>query len=456
MINQRIKKNQKKSDKEKEPKTDYDYFNDLQNKLSTKPLTDADVLKLTSEIEPELERTLGLDVREYLSISKVTVDLIVEEDLIEIFVDDISSVTEIDKALESGKGDIFIVGSYELVGEKDILIKVKGYDKDKKKFILEFEIKTSIDKLSRGALDESKRIALNIIAKITNMPAGKLVVQTDTPEAIVYFDDKFIGQTSALDSTEKKAQLVVEYIPYGYHKLEIIKKGYKKAKNTIYIKENKINLVEHRLYKIKEEGIIEINSDPIGADVYLDLEFKGVTPVKVENLPPGVHRVRVQMEGYNDRNIPVRLDQVKKQKIDVVLEKEEDDYFIPELRSKEYRRLRALFVYSTIAFLPVTLASYYMYDYEQDKKIQFERNNNITYDDEAIFARIKDFNTGQKKLRRTERVKDIITTINGLSLVLSLTFLWLELDAEDIEIGLGTAPEQYPGAGGNLFFVMRY
>jgi len=45
-------------------------------------------------------------------------------------------------------------------------------------------------------------------------------------------------------------------------------------------------------------GAVEIDSVPAGADVYFDDEHKGVTPIRLDDVTPGVHRVRLERRKY--------------------------------------------------------------------------------------------------------------------------------------------------------------
>ena len=54
-------------------------------------------------------------------------------------------------------------------------------------------------------------------------------------------------------------------------------------------------------------GSLSIDSDPSGAEVYVNAEYKGTTPVKVANLPPGSVKVSVSKEGFMRQTTTVRL-----------------------------------------------------------------------------------------------------------------------------------------------------
>jgi len=46
------------------------------------------------------------------------------------------------------------------------------------------------------------------------------------------------------------------------------------------------------------KGSLEVTSNPSGAEIYLNDEFIGYTPVTIEDLYPGIHYVRLDMSGY--------------------------------------------------------------------------------------------------------------------------------------------------------------
>lgn len=47
-------------------------------------------------------------------------------------------------------------------------------------------------------------------------------------------------------------------------------------------------------------GSISVTSDPTGATIFLDNAIKGITPLTLDNVPNGVHTVRVRLDGYYD------------------------------------------------------------------------------------------------------------------------------------------------------------
>jgi hypothetical protein len=81
---------------------------------------------------------------------------------------------------------------------------------------------------------------------------------------------------------------------------------------------------------LPEAGILHIESDVPGAQVFIDREYIGTTPVTVPNVKPGTHRLNVSTQGYEGiadtievspgpRDMMIRLKDVRLDlKIDVV------------------------------------------------------------------------------------------------------------------------------------------
>ena len=70
-----------------------------------------------------------------------------------------------------------------------------------------------------------------------------------------------------------------------------------------------------------------VETAPSGAMIYLDDNAKGVTPMRIDALQPGLHDVRLQLEGYKDYEwrISLREGEVRPLRIKLTpLESKED------------------------------------------------------------------------------------------------------------------------------------
>ncbi len=52
-------------------------------------------------------------------------------------------------------------------------------------------------------------------------------------------------------------------------------------------------------------GSIVATSTPTGGQVYVDNQFRGVTPVTIYNVAPGTHIINLQLAGYSDYSTSV-------------------------------------------------------------------------------------------------------------------------------------------------------
>jgi len=112
---------------------------------------------------------------------------------------------------------------------------------------------------------------------------ARITIVTDPPEAEVLLDGNPIG-TSPLTASD---------VPAGEHTLEARLSGYLPTTQKINVEK-----VEQKasIALIRGAGIT-VNSDPTGALVYIDNDYKGTTPL-TEALAPGRHKVMVKMDDY--------------------------------------------------------------------------------------------------------------------------------------------------------------
>jgi hypothetical protein len=73
--------------------------------------------------------------------------------------------------------------------------------------------------------------------------------------------------------------------------------------------------IDYRALKVYKTGIIFINSKPAGASIYINgTLYTNVTPAQIEELKPGVYKVRVKREGFYpwEEDLVVRPNMVTK------------------------------------------------------------------------------------------------------------------------------------------------
>lgn len=68
-------------------------------------------------------------------------------------------------------------------------------------------------------------------------------------------------------------------------------------------------------------GTITVISFPLGAAVYLNGEYRGVTPARLQNVPPGDYLINVSLAGYNNETFTTTIYNGSTREIGVNLEK---------------------------------------------------------------------------------------------------------------------------------------
>ncbi|MFC2100250.1 PEGA domain-containing protein [Bacteroidota bacterium] len=123
---------------------------------------------------------------------------------------------------------------------------------------------------------------------------GTISVMSEPPEASIYIDDKLYGTTPKIIS-----DLII-----GDYKLLIIKEGYSPIHKQVSITENETTSV---IETLKSTVSFEINSDPVGAKVYINDQYQGFTPLKMD-LPIGEQKIIIRKDQYSEKNDIIKID----------------------------------------------------------------------------------------------------------------------------------------------------
>jgi hypothetical protein len=55
------------------------------------------------------------------------------------------------------------------------------------------------------------------------------------------------------------------------------------------------------------QGTLQVTSDPLGANIFLDNVCRGVTPLTITSIDAGTHTLLLRLQGYNDYSSPVTI-----------------------------------------------------------------------------------------------------------------------------------------------------
>lgn len=126
-------------------------------------------------------------------------------------------------------------------------------------------------------------------------PIYGTVHATSTPNNVdVYIDGKKVGSTPFITQT----------VLIGEHKILFSKDGYKSEEKTIVVNEGESNTLSVELSNYCN---IHLTSNPSFAKVYLNDEYKGMTPINIQTVS-GMYNLRLEEKGYSNYDKNVHLD----------------------------------------------------------------------------------------------------------------------------------------------------
>ncbi len=124
---------------------------------------------------------------------------------------------------------------------------------------------------------------------LTNYQTGTLTVTSDPPQAVVSIDG---------DTTERTPWIYTNLFT-GYHTVEINYPGYEAYSNSIYVDTGANPELDAVLVPLQTYGSLTVDTTPEGADVFIDSNSEGRSPVTVGGLSTGAHRVEAHLAGYS-------------------------------------------------------------------------------------------------------------------------------------------------------------
>ncbi len=123
-----------------------------------------------------------------------------------------------------------------------------------------------------------------------NENVGGIVVISKPSGASVYLDGRFVGTTP----------LNLSGIKVGSHTVRISYQGYADRQKTVIIRPHRYEYITETLLAPANTGSLYVESTPRGASIYLDGNYEGETPRRIDFIPVGSHTVRLSKEGYRD------------------------------------------------------------------------------------------------------------------------------------------------------------
>lgn len=147
--------------------------------------------------------------------------------------------------------------------------------------------------------------------QITSEPSG----------ASVFINDEFRGPTP-LHNLE---------VPTGEHVLRIQKAGYEVYRSALKVGSRGAESI-HAVLRVAERGILVVRSRPEGASVHLDGEYRGNTPLRLEDIEPQTYSLRLSKTNFADWHQEITVPPRDTATVEATLGHREVGYYEAELK----------------------------------------------------------------------------------------------------------------------------
>jgi hypothetical protein len=146
-----------------------------------------------------------------------------------------------------------------------------------------------------------------VSATLNPMPVssvGWIYVSSSPGGASVKLDGNLVGQTPYSGSMK------LNNIQAGSHTVDLSMGGYETYTTTVTVSANTVSEVSAILQPTNTPtgtGSLSISTTPTGANVDLDNNFVGITPVTLQSVGAGSHLITIMMQGYQDYSTTVQV-----------------------------------------------------------------------------------------------------------------------------------------------------
>ena len=133
---------------------------------------------------------------------------------------------------------------------------------------------------------------------------GDILVSSNPPGAAVFNDDIYVGNTMPDDALDLTGLLP------GTHTIGLKLQNYQDFSTQVDVVAGQVRLVNAELVSVtnpSQSGSLLVNSNPQGANVFLDNACVGITPLSIPSVPAGNHTLLLRLAGYNDYSTPFTI-----------------------------------------------------------------------------------------------------------------------------------------------------
>ena len=153
------------------------------------------------------------------------------------------------------------------------------------------------------------KVSTDLVPNAQN-DTGSIAVDSNPRGARVYLDNAYKGQTP----------INLRDISVGRHSIKLLLSGYQEWTREISVSRSQTARVSVDLTSQSDTGSVSIESNPEGADIYLDDDYEGLTPLELRRIRTGRHMIRIMLPGYEEwtREISVSPSQTIRVSADLI------------------------------------------------------------------------------------------------------------------------------------------
>jgi hypothetical protein len=129
-----------------------------------------------------------------------------------------------------------------------------------------------------------------------SMQPGNLSINSNPADASVSVNNAYVGKTP----------LEIGGLAPGSYDVAITRFGYEKFSTTAPVKTGSITEISADL--TLEQGALNVTTDPSGAEILLDGQSRGISPLTINGIPTGSHTVETNLSGFAPQNQTVVIE----------------------------------------------------------------------------------------------------------------------------------------------------
>jgi hypothetical protein len=161
----------------------------------------------------------------------------------------------------------------------------------------------------------SSQVVTATLSPIPVATTGWIEVSSKPSGATIYLDGVVKGLTPA------QGVKTLDGVTPGDHAVKLQLTGYQDYTTTVSVRADTTSSVTATLTAVSvASGTLSVATSPGGANVFVDNVFKGISPVTLTGIQPGVRTVKIQLSGYRDWSMDIQVPAGSVTPVNAVLE----------------------------------------------------------------------------------------------------------------------------------------